>query len=85
MPLNSTILANTLVAAYTTTTTTTTINPETGSQIQRILVVSPTRESMEKLASNFLNHITLFGQVAPGILVTTPVGPGATSAPGFIT
>ena len=85
MPLNSTILANTLVAAYTTTTTTTTIDPQTGFQLEQILVVSPERASMETLASNIINHFMLFGQVAPGILVTTPVGPGATSAPGFIT
>jgi hypothetical protein len=39
----------------------------------------------QKISNCIVDHITDNGQVPPGIPVSTPVGPGATSGPGSIT
>ena len=37
------------------------------------------------IAGEIVSHIQQNAQVPPGIAVTTPAGPGATSAPGSVT
>ena len=39
----------------------------------------------QKIGTCIVDHITTNGIVPPGIPVSTPVGPGATSGPGSIT
>jgi predicted KAP-like P-loop ATPase len=38
----------------------------------------------QKIGTCIVDHITINGQVPPGISVSTPAGPGETSEPGSI-